>query len=158
MPYPGSGCTVSTSPNGKVAGDREANLTSHEESETITDPQPSSGWVDTSGYEIGDKCAWDFSHGTTTRNNGGVFEIQTEYSNASSSCVNSYGTISGNPPTVTGFSPTSGAVGASVTITDSNFTGATAVKFNGVSASFSVGSGTSISATVPTARRPAPSA
>jgi hypothetical protein len=53
-------------------------------------------------------------------------------------------------PTVSGFSPPSGAVGASVTITGTNFTGATAVKFNGTAASFTVGSATSISATVPT--------
>lgn len=30
----------------------------HEEAETQTDPQPSSGWTDSSGSEIGDKCAW----------------------------------------------------------------------------------------------------
>lgn len=30
----------------------------HEEAETQTDPQPSSGWVDSSGEENGDKCAW----------------------------------------------------------------------------------------------------
>ena len=55
-----------------------------------------------------------------------------------------------NPPTISSFSPTSGPVGASVTITGTNFTGATAVKFNGTSASYTVGSATSISATVPT--------
>ncbi|MGH2517620.1 MAG: IPT/TIG domain-containing protein, partial [Ktedonobacterales bacterium] len=150
MPYPGSGCQVSTSPNNNVNADSEVNLTSHEQAESITDPYPpGNGWVDSAGYEIGDKCAWDFSFGLTHTNNGGTFEVQTEYSNATSSCVNSYGTVS-NPPSVTSFSPTSGTVGTSVAITGSNFTGATAVKFNGTSASFSVGSSTSITATVPT--------
>jgi uncharacterized protein (TIGR03437 family) len=148
MPYPGSGCQVSTSPNGNVDGDSEVNLTSHEQSESITDPQPSSGWVDAAGYEIGDKCAWDFSFGTTTLGSH-QYEIQTEYSNASSSCVNSYGTVGGGAPTVSSFSPTSGAVGTSVTITGTNFTGATAVKFNGTAASYTVNSSTQISATVP---------
>src|SRR6185369_12597179 len=37
-------------------------------------------------------------------------------------------------PTLTGFSPGSGAVGSSVSITGTNFTGASKVKFNGVSA------------------------
>ncbi len=89
MPYPGSGCQVSTSPNGNVNGDSEVNLTSHEEFEAITDPQAGNGWLDAAGYEIGDKCAWDFSLGYTYLT-GGTFELQTEYSNASSSCVNSY--------------------------------------------------------------------
>ncbi len=87
MPYPGSGCQVSTSPNGNINADSEINLTSHEQSEAITDPQPPSGWTDSSGYEIGDKCAWDFSAGLTHLNNGGTFEIQTEYSNASSTSI-----------------------------------------------------------------------
>ena len=53
-------------------------------------------------------------------------------------------------PTITGFTPASGPVAASVTISGTNFTGATAVKFNGVSAaSFSVTSSTAIQATVP---------
>jgi serine protease len=30
----------------------------HEEAETQTDPQPSSGWTDNTGSEIADKCAW----------------------------------------------------------------------------------------------------
>src|SRR6266851_940226 len=52
-------------------------------------------------------------------------------------------------PTITGFSPTSGPVGTNVTINGTNFTGATAVMFNGVSASFIVSSATAIQATVP---------
>jgi len=54
------------------------------------------------------------------------------------------------PPTITSFSPTSGPVGTSVTITGTNFTGATSVKFfDNVSAAFTVDSSTQITATVP---------
>ncbi len=53
------------------------------------------------------------------------------------------------PPTITAFNPPSGPVGQAVTITGTNFTGATAVKFNGTSASFTVNSSTQITATVP---------
>src|SRR5918994_1858609 len=53
-------------------------------------------------------------------------------------------------PTITSFAPMSGPVGTTVTITGTNFTGATSVKFNGVSATFIVNSATKITATVPT--------
>jgi hypothetical protein len=53
------------------------------------------------------------------------------------------------PPTISGFTPTSGPVGTSVSISGTNFTGATAVAFNGTGASFSVTSTTAIQATVP---------
>lgn len=54
-----------------------------------------------------------------------------------------------DPPTITSFNPTSGPVGTSVTITGTNFTGATAVKFNSAAAaSFTVDSATQITATV----------
>jgi uncharacterized protein (TIGR03437 family) len=53
------------------------------------------------------------------------------------------------PPSISSFSPASGPVGTSVTISGSNFTGATSVKFNGQTASFSVVSASSINATVP---------
>jgi subtilisin family serine protease len=52
-------------------------------------------------------------------------------------------------PTISGFSPASGGAGSSVTITGTNLTGATSVKFNGQSASFTVNSSTQITATVP---------
>ncbi|MDO7877481.1 T9SS type A sorting domain-containing protein [Hymenobacter sp. ASUV-10] len=52
-------------------------------------------------------------------------------------------------PTITSFSPASGQVGTVVTLTGTNFTGATAVAFNGTAASsFTVNSATSIMATV----------
>ena len=53
------------------------------------------------------------------------------------------------PPVVTGFSPTSGPVGTSVTINGTDLTGATSVKFNGTAAAFAVDSSTQITTTVP---------
>jgi hypothetical protein len=53
------------------------------------------------------------------------------------------------PPTISGFTPASGPVGASVVITGTNFAGATSVAFNArTAASFTVNSGTQITATV----------
>ncbi|MEI6519013.1 MAG: IPT/TIG domain-containing protein, partial [bacterium] len=54
------------------------------------------------------------------------------------------------PPTIISFTPTSGSLTQSVTITGTNFIGATDVKFNGISvATFTVNSQTSITTTVP---------
>ena len=54
-------------------------------------------------------------------------------------------------PTITAFAPTAGGgIGTGVTLTGTNFTGATAVTFNGKSAPFVVISATSIATTVPT--------
>lgn len=52
-------------------------------------------------------------------------------------------------PTISSFSPTSGAVGATVTINGTNLGGATAVSFNGTAAAFSVVSASQLTATVP---------
>jgi len=52
-------------------------------------------------------------------------------------------------PKITSFTPTSAAVGATVTIEGTTFTGATSVKFNGVSGSFTVASASLITAVVP---------
>lgn len=52
-------------------------------------------------------------------------------------------------PTTPTFSPSNGAIGASVTLTGTHFTDATSVSFNGVGASFTISSDTSISTTVP---------
>jgi len=53
------------------------------------------------------------------------------------------------PPSITSFSPPSGPVGTSVNIEGTAFTGATSVKFNGVSATYNVVSDIQIEATVP---------
>src|SRR5207245_897999 len=60
------------------------------------------------------------------------------------------------PATSTRFPHSSGPAGTSVTVTSTNFTGASAVTFNAVSASFTVISDTAIQATVPTGARTGP--
>lgn len=56
---------------------------------------------------------------------------------------------SSTPPTISGFSPTSGAPGATVTINGDNFTGVNGVRFNGVAATFSFVNDGRVTATVP---------
>lgn len=126
MAYPldVTSCGVTSSPNGNVQGDSLANITSHEQFESITDPNTANGWMDSSGYEIGDKCAWDFSAGTTTLNNGGAFELQTEYSNSSHSCVNTFAdSITTNPSSLT-LTTSSGSNPSPQTITITDNSGA----------------------------------
>jgi hypothetical protein len=53
------------------------------------------------------------------------------------------------PPTITGFVPTSGHAGQQVTITGSNFTGATSATLGTTSATFTVSTSSSITAVVP---------
>lgn len=62
------------------------------------------------------------------------------------------GTTSGSVPTVASFSPASGTVGASVTITGTNFSTTLAnntVKFNGTTATVTAATATSLTVTVP---------
>lgn len=68
--------------------------------------------------------------------------------------TSSAGTITLNvipAPTILSFNPTTGPSSTSVIITGTNFTGATLVTFNGVSASFVVDNASQITATVPPA-------
>jgi len=55
----------------------------------------------------------------------------------------------GAAPTITSFTPASGSTGTSVTITGTNLTGVTAVKFNGTTATFTPSTATSVVAKVP---------
>ncbi len=54
-------------------------------------------------------------------------------------------------PSISGFTPSSGTAGDTVTLTGVNFAAVSALKFNGVDALYSVNSSTSITATVPAA-------
>jgi large repetitive protein len=77
----------------------------------------------------------------------GLIAVTT--SNGTATSASSF-IVTSSTPTITGFSPTSGAVGTQVLISGNNFTGATAVKFNGLNATtFAVNSDIQISATVP---------
>ena len=70
MPFPiyasGTGFTCSSdarfpvleTPNGNADADTEVSPTSHEIMEAITDPDTTTGWYDSSGFENGDECAY----------------------------------------------------------------------------------------------------
>lgn len=61
----------------------------HEYAETITDPFPDTGWLDTndsSGGEIGDKCAWQSPNGDVALSTGS-FAMQSLWSNSQNACV-----------------------------------------------------------------------
>ena len=69
----------------------------HEYAETITDPYPSSGWLDSRGAENADKCAWiSFGQGAASNIGlgGHTFAVQSLWSNAFNSggggCVLTY--------------------------------------------------------------------
>jgi hypothetical protein len=57
----------------------------HEYAEAITDPEPSSGWLDSSGSEIGDKCAWQ--NLSALNLSTGSFAVQPLWSNYDSGCT-----------------------------------------------------------------------
>jgi hypothetical protein len=66
-----------------------ANVTAHEFMESVTDTLPANGtyaWIDSSGSEIGDKCAWQFTGAVTLRNKT-TWQLQEEWSNAADGCV-----------------------------------------------------------------------
>lgn len=58
----------------------------HEAAETMTDQFPNGGWLDSSGAEIGDKCAWipTGSQGASqaVSFSSGSFAVQSLWSNA----------------------------------------------------------------------------
>ena len=99
IPYAASFNCGTSHPNNDDA-DNSINVTSHEQMEAATDPLPSSGWADSTGAEIGDKCAWNFGQtnpdGSNVNWNGHPYIVQQEWSNASGGC-----TLAGNggPPT-----------------------------------------------------------
>jgi len=86
MPYPvylsATGFTCGTdvnfpgvieTPNVNPDADTEISPTSHEINEAITDPDTSTGWYDSSGFENGDECAYIFG---TTQGAPGQFSNQ----------------------------------------------------------------------------------
>lgn len=72
-----SSCSAQTtkSPNGNPGVDGMLSVIAHELEEATADPDPSSGWVDSSGAENADKCAWTF--GTTLLDSNGAYYNMT---------------------------------------------------------------------------------
>ncbi|MFL6238483.1 MAG: hypothetical protein ACJ735_03170 [Actinomycetes bacterium] len=94
MPYDGtnlSGCGTqgANSPNNDQDSDAEISTTSHELMETVTDPLLNA-WYDTTGSEIGDKCAYTYgstaANGSNITMNGHPYIVQEEFSNAQLGC------------------------------------------------------------------------
>lgn len=81
---------VIETPNGNPDADTEISPTSHEIIEAWTDPDTQTGWYDSSGYEIGDECAYIFGPTSGTAGqlynqtiNGDHYLTQEEFSNKS---------------------------------------------------------------------------
>jgi len=96
MPYADTvpaACDAGNKPNSDDA-DATLNVTSHEHNEAITD-WAGNAWYDSSGFENGDKCAWNFGaqlggtggHQYNQAINGHYYELQQEWSNQTSRCV-----------------------------------------------------------------------
>jgi hypothetical protein len=69
-------CAAQTvGPNGNAGVDAMLSVVAHELEEANTDPDPSSGWVDASGAENADKCAWTFSSRQFTAANGAIYNM-----------------------------------------------------------------------------------
>src|SRR4051812_23327321 len=81
-----AGCTTTTSPNGDPAADSVINTPSHEQWETITDPNTGDGWVAVDGDEGSDQCNFLFGStdagGADVHLNGHAYIVQEEWSNA----------------------------------------------------------------------------
>ena len=89
---------------------------------------------------------------TVLSDNGSTFSVSVSSGFFGVTSANATLTVNASvtPPTISSFTPASGPVGTSVIITGTNFTGATAVKFNATAAIYTVNSATQITATVPT--------
>jgi hypothetical protein len=91
MPDAGGNCGAGfiTPPNDESSGNEGVTIVEgHEYSESVTDPNPPSGWYNNQYGEIGDICAW-----TNVQNDPfgkKSYTSQPEFSNASQTCVHSY--------------------------------------------------------------------
>lgn len=134
----------------------------HEHSESVTDPELNA-WYDARGNEVADKCATgkessEFGQALGLAPdgakynqllNGDLYYYPQEWSNEAGTCLQRN---SPPAPTITRLSPKKGpgAGGTTVTITGKGFTGASAVRFGSIAASYKVESATTISAVSPT--------
>lgn len=155
------GCDTGEHPNDKPSDGVILGGLSHEHNESITDPQLDA-WYASNGEENGDKCrtfeeASEYGTPLGTAPDGSRYNqlidaheywYQQEWSNEGSVCKQR---LALSAPAVTKIGPTKGpaAGGTSVKITGTGFTGATAVRFGSLAASFTFSSGTKLLATAP---------
>ncbi len=149
-------------PNGNASDATIGGGLAHEHSETVTDPELNA-WYDAKGEEVADKCATgkeasEFGEALGLAPDGAkynqvidgdLYYYQQMWSNEAGACLQR---AAPPPPAVTKLSPKKGpsAGGTSVTVTGTELSGATAVKFGSLSAtSFHVESPTRISAVSP---------
>ena len=93
-----SGCGTN-SVNAGAAGalDGFSIVAGHEYAETVTDPDPGLGWLDSSGLENGDKCAWTSLQNVTLGTSS--FAMQPTWSNSSASCAITHSIVTTLPTT-----------------------------------------------------------
>lgn len=84
MPDGGSSCG-SGSVNSPGTNDGVTIVSGHEQAETESDPRPCSGWCDSGGNEIADKCAWEDLQNTAFTN--GTYPTQPLWSNKKGGCA-----------------------------------------------------------------------
>jgi hypothetical protein len=165
-----TGAIVVTTPGGTVTSATNFTVTTATPAPTITSFTPASGAVGAtvtvtgtnftgasvvtlngvvvSGFTVVNATTITFTVPTGAAS--GAIAVTTPGGTATSATSFTV-TVPTPAPTITSFTPASGAVGATVTITGTNFTGATAVTLNGVAITgFTVVNATTITFTVPT--------
>ncbi len=131
----GSNTGGNQSPNGNIDADSEISITSHEISETITDPQ-GSAWLDSSGNEVADDCAYIYGDSLSfqgspgaLRNqtiNGHGYFLQEEFSNQDFAAKRAYSCI--QQEEAAAISPISGPTKTSVVVSGSGFASGETIK------------------------------
>jgi serine protease len=91
MPDAGGNCgaNFTTAPSDESATDEGVTIVEgHEYGESVTDPNPGTGWYNNAYGEIGDICAWqDIQNDPFGKKS---YTMQPMFSNATSSCVQTY--------------------------------------------------------------------
>jgi hypothetical protein len=91
MPDAGQNCgsNIITAPSDEMAVDEGVTIVEgHEYGESVTDPNPPSGWYNNGYGEIGDICAWQNILNDPFRTSS--WTSQPMFSNATDTCVHSY--------------------------------------------------------------------
>ena len=138
----------------------------HEYAETITDQFPAGGWIDSAGYETGDKCAWISSGQGASQDislSTGTFAVQStwanDYNGGAGGCEVTHPIVGGggstsNTVTVTNPGSQTGTVGTSTSLriqaSDSASGQTLTYSASGLPAGLSINSSTGVISGTPT--------